>query len=73
MEQGAAMICLDCKHVGMKASPKHTAVGFAPCLLRPEPGVFMSLMYKRECPTFELAPADARKARHEWAERSGKE
>ena len=67
------MICLDCKHVAMKASPKHTAVGFAPCLLKSESGAFMSLTFKRECPSFDLALADARKARHEWADRTGKE
>lgn len=58
--------CIDCAHLDMQKHPKHSALGFAPCKLEKMPGVMVSMVYPRECPSFKDAEPGRAAARMDW-------
>jgi hypothetical protein len=65
------MKCLDCQHIKLQTSPRHTASGFAPCAKQILSGVFQSIERDRACSKFERAPADVIQKRDAWNKKRG--
>lgn len=62
------MKCIHCKHIDLKAQPKHSNNGMAPCKLLKEMGVFMTLNFERNCERYVRASEEVLIKRQEWQE-----
>lgn len=60
--------CLQCAHIQLKAKPKHSKSGWAPCPKQSCGGLSMMVMIQRErvCPHFNDAPAEIVAGRDKW-------
>ena len=63
------MKCLDCKHVDIERSPRHTGVGFGKCAFDGL-GEYQNFDIERKCSKYKEAPKEVIFNRKQWRENS---